>query len=68
MPTLKQTYNVVFCQREFGGKRKAISINQLAKYIPENRANFILKKLPNVMEFPVTFKVQNKGSVTIYLK
>lgn len=68
MKTLKSTYNVIFCQRDYGGKRTAISINRLADYIPKNRAEFILKKLPDIMTFPFAVKVQNKGVITIYLK
>lgn len=65
---LKKHFFIVLDTREFGGTRKAISVNQLTKYIPENRASFIIKKIHNMKVDKLTVRVQNMGCVDIYCK
>lgn len=69
--TLKKQYNVVFQPyRQLGQPRRRfmISINRLADYIGENRANYIIKNAQKMTTNSRRFKAQSCGIVDVYLK
>ncbi|GEM_PF-3220048 len=68
---LKQQYNVVVEMKRKPGTpriRFLVSINRLGDYIGEKRAKIIIKNLLKSMDYKKTYSVQNKATVSIYLK
>lgn len=68
---LKRTYNVVIQYKRKPGQpriRFIVSINRLGDYIGEKRAKFIVKNLLKSMDYKKLYEVQNKATVSIYLK
>lgn len=68
---LKQQFNVVVQYKRNPGEpriRFIVSINRLGDYIGEKRAKFIIKNVLKSMVNKKVYKVQNKATVSIYLK